>query len=124
MWYNANGYTGVNASGQWFDCQQDNGDNAIVADTWTQVTMVFSGTGFKVYYDGQEKFSDTNNAKWSSSGTIDYGNVLTYMSSCENMYFGYGSFWGAANAYISDLVVFPRALSASEVTYLYAGTKK
>ena len=124
MWYNANGYVGVNASGQWFDCQQDNGDNAIAADTWTQVTMVFSGTGFKVYYDGQEKFSDTNNAKWSSSGTIDYGNVLTYMSSCENMYFGYGSFWGAANAYISDLVVFPRALSASEVTYLYAGTKK
>ena len=124
MWYNANGYVGVNASGQWFDCQQDNGDNAIAADTWTQVTMVFSGTGFKVYYDGQEKFSDTNNAKWSSSGTIDYGNVLTYMSSCENMYFGHGSFWGAANAYISDLVVFPRALSASEVTYLYAGTKK
>ena len=123
MWFNGNGYFGFNASGQWFDCQNDNGDNAITADKWTHVAISITKSGFKVYYDGAEKFSENNNAKWAASGTIDYGVVLDYMAACENMFFGHGSFWGAANAFISDFMVFPRALNATQISGIYTGTK-
>ena len=124
MWFNENGYLGFNAAGQWFDCQQDNGDNALPAEQWTHVAMVFTTSGFRVYYNGVEKFSDASNAKWASSGAIDYTVLLNYMSNSPSMQFGYGSFWGASGAYVSDLFVCPAALTGTEVTSLYAGSKK
>ena len=124
MWFNENGYLGFNAAGQWFDCQQDNGDNALAAEQWTHVAMVFTTTGFRVYYNGVEKFSDANNAKWASSGAIDYTTVLNYMANSPSMQFGYGSFWGASGAYVSDLFIYPAAMTGAEVSSIYAGTKK
>ena len=86
--------------------------------------MVFTTTGFRVYYNGVEKFSDANNAKWASSGAIDYTTVLNYMANSPSMQFGYGSFWGASGAYVSDLFIYPAAMTGAEVSSIYAGTKK
>jgi hypothetical protein len=40
------------------------------------------------------------------------------------MQFGYGSFWGASGAYVSDLFIYPAAMTGAEVSSIYAGTKK
>lgn len=119
FWFNGNGYLGFNDGvGMWFDCHNNNADNALVANTWTFVSIVVKNDGFTVYYDGTEKFSSASNAAWNSSGDIDYSKMLTFLSTCSKASLGYGSFWGSANSYVSDLSFLSHAASAAEVSYL------
>ncbi len=124
FWFNGNGYLGFNngTGGMWFDCQNGNDANALPADTWTQVTIVFSSSGFTVYYNGDEQFSNTKYGAWNESGTIDYSKVLNFLSSCQKMNLGYGSFWGAANTFVSDVFVYGSTMTAEQVKLNYRGT--
>ncbi len=118
FWFNGNGYLGFNGSGQWFDCHNDNSDNALVADTWTHVALVFTPTGFSVYYDGKEKFSDQSNAKWASSGDIDYTKVLDFLKTHETVCLGKGGFWGSADSYVSDVMYFSCPVTEEDLEYI------
>ena len=52
LWFNAIGYLGYNGAGGWFDCQNNNADNALTAGVWTLVTLNFMPDKFEAYYNG------------------------------------------------------------------------
>ncbi len=124
LWFNGNGYLGVNANDQWIDIQNNNNTNELPADTWTQVTIVFISSGITVYYNGVEKFTESSNGAVASSGPINYSTILNYIQSAANISFGYGSFWGCANAYVSNCFVYGSAMTAEQVMQNYWNTVK
>lgn len=124
FWFNAGSYLGYNGTGGWFDCQQDDPTNALPVDTWTMVTICVTPTGFTVYYDGEEKFSLEDNAKYNSGGFTDFQNVINLFTSSNLFYLGYETFWRAAPALVDDLFLINRPLTTTEVKNLYADTKK
>ena len=124
LWFNGNGYLGVNANDQWIDIQNNNNTNELPADTWTQVTIVFTSSGITVYYNGVEKFTESSNGAVASSGPINYSTILNYIQSAANISFGYGSFWGCANAYVSNCFVYGSAMTAEQVMQNYWNTVK
>ena len=124
LWLNGNGYLGVNANDQRIDIQNNNNTNELPADTWTQVTIVFISSGITVYYNGVEKFTESSNGAVASSGPINYSTILNYIQSAANISFGYGSFWGCANAYVSNCFVYGSAMTAEQVMQNYWNTVK
>lgn len=124
FWFNASGYLGYNGTGGWFDCQQDDETNALTVNDWTMVSINIETSGFTVYYNGEEKFSLENNAKYNSSGITDFQSVIDLFTGADKFYFGYETFWKAAPALIDDLFLISRSLTVSEIKNLYADTKK
>ena len=125
FWFNANGYLGYNdGTGNWFDCQQGNADNALPTDEWTCVTINLYAEGFDVYYNGELKFSNESNAAYNSSGMTDYSLVTSTLASVDNFYFGYGSFWSASPVILDDVYICAAPMSATKAAAFYNATKK
>ena len=124
FWFNAIGYLGYNGAGGWFDCQNNNADNALTAGKWTFVTINISTDGFEVYYDGKLKFDKDNNGAFASGDFTGYNNVLNLFTSASNFYLGYETWWKAAPALVDDMFFVTRPLTEKEILNLYADTKK
>lgn len=133
LYFAPNAYLGFNATGGIFDVNLPDTNRggvvtgAISPNTWVLTTIVLSGTGFEIYLNGELKYNQDNPNNWIgdlTASTFDYGHVMNLIRSCEKFYLGYGSWWGPPNIYISDLSIFNRALTASEVVELYEITKK
>ena len=126
LYLTGNNYLGYN-SGGWIDYNHPNSvtTNDITFGIWNFITITISSTqGAKVYVNGVEKpFQSTN----SGDNTLDYNALMikynalmiNFIKNCPNMYFGYGSWWGSANAQYDELQVYKRALTDTDIKALY-----
>lgn len=124
LYMTGNNYVGynhdVNSNGEWIDNNFPNSftSNDITYGKWNFITVSFSRTeGVKVYVDGVLKpFAVT--AKGSES--FDFNNLMVELiKNCPDFYFGYGSWWGSANALFDELLFYNRPLTATDAKALY-----
>ncbi len=127
LYMTGNTYVGYNNNtGNWIDLNHPSSVTTgnLTAGRWTLVTMTVSRTeGVKLYIDGSQK--NIGSVAGSQGGNsiadkvgFDYGEIVDFVASCPNMYLGYGSFWGSAEASFDDLLVFDRVLSRTDVRAL------
>jgi len=111
-----NAYVGFNnGSGTYFDINHPNSGATgyLPAGKWVHLVVTLTSTGVIVYVDGAKK------AQKAFGGSSAYSSVLTFLrSTAAYMQLGTGSFWGSADCYIDDLLVYSRALSAADVNLL------
>lgn len=126
FWINSIAYVGYNGAGGWFDCHNNNNTHELPAGKWTMLTLVMTVDEFTVYYNGEVKFTNTNNGGYATGEGFagDYQVVMDLFTSAIYFYFGYETFWRAAPALIDDLFLISRPISASEVKFLYQDTQK
>lgn len=123
LYMTGNSYIGYNdGAGNYFDINYPNTSicNYIPVGQWTLVTLTFSVTsGFKLYVNGAWK---TNMNFASSAGNkatdFEYESVVSFLKTAPYLYMGYGSFWGSAEVYMDDLMVYDRMLSSTDVRAL------
>ena len=123
FWFNAIGYLGYNGTGGYFDCQNNNAENALEVGVWTFVTINITNSGFEVYYNGELKFDLDNNAAYGADLT-DFSNVVNMFTSANDFYLGYETWWKAAPALVDDIFLISRPITEDEVKNLYADTNK
>ncbi|GAO29066.1 LamG-like jellyroll fold domain-containing protein [Geofilum rubicundum] len=123
FWFNAIGYLGYNGTGGWFDCHNNNAENALVVDEWTLVTINVTNTGFEVYYNGEFKFDNESNAGYAGD-LSDFSHVVNMFTSANDFYLGYESWWRAAPALVDDIYLNGSPLTAEQAAALYNATKK
>lgn len=127
LYITGNTYVGYNNNkGNWIDLNHGNtATNNIAVGQWTLLTLTVSRTeGPKLYLDGKPKAFATVNGKYNGTtvsqlGQFGFAEVVNFARSTANMYIGYGSFWGSADASFDDLRVYDRVLSADDVAALY-----
>ena len=49
--------------------------------------------------------------------------MLKMIASADKFYLGYGSFWGSSPAYMDNVKIYSRALSAADIGTLYKAEK-
>ena len=123
FWFNAIGYLGFNGPAGWFDCHNNNADNALEVGAWTFVTINMMSDGFEVYYNGELKFTNDNNAAYGGDMT-NYGIVVDVFTSANDFYLGNETWWKAAPSLVDDIFLVTRPLTEKEVKSLYADTQK
>lgn len=130
LFFGNNAYLGFN-NGIYFDINRPDLaiTNAISADTWKMVTVTVHKTGFAIYIDGVLKYDQTNTVAWAcdsgvNSDGYDYNLALNTVREADYFYLNHGAFWNFVDTKFSDLSIFNRALTASEVVELYEITKK
>ena len=123
-----NTYIGYNSmSGNWIDL---NHSSAVTTknlnfDTWNFITITLSRKdGFTIYVDGTQKAISTcngeiNGTTITSAQAYDYNLITDHIQQSSDMYLGFGSFWGSANALFDELLVYNRPLTAEEAQTLY-----
>ncbi len=114
LFMTGNAYIGFNNGSTWFDINHPNNGatNYLPTDKWAFVTVTITSSGVSLYVDGVKK------AQKSFGGSAAYSAVLSFLRSASYMQLGTGSFWGSADCYIDDLLVYKRALSAQDVKLL------
>ncbi|MCA1745384.1 MAG: LamG domain-containing protein [Bacteroidales bacterium] len=123
FWFNAIGYLGYNGTGGYFDCHNNNAENALVVGEWTFVTINVTNSGFQVYYNGELKFDHENNAAYAGDLT-DFSIVVNMFTSANDFFLGYETWWKAAPALVDDMFFVTRPITEQEVKDLYADTQK
>ena len=124
-----NAYLGFNGTGGFFDCNwPDNVTNAVAVGAWNMVTVTLDINGFGIYVNGTKLYDKTNQVAWAAGGTaaadFDYTRVINLLKSAPNFYFGYGSWWGSADLYLDNLMIYNRALADKEISDLYEANKQ
>lgn len=116
LYMTGNAYVGFNnGKGVWFDVNHPNNAGStgyLPADKWAFLTATMTSTGIVIYVDGVRK------AQKSFAGSAAYSTALTFLRSADVMQLGTGSFWGSADCFIDDLLVYKRALTADDVKLL------
>ncbi|MBR6286986.1 MAG: family 43 glycosylhydrolase [Bacteroidaceae bacterium] len=118
-----NAYFGYNDnSGHWFDINYPStAYSDIPTGRWAFVTLTATADGPRLFVDGVERpFHSWNANDGTASSAFDYASMVSAVTSYAYLYIGAGSWWGSAPAYVSDLAVYSRALSTSDVAYLYS----
>ncbi|SCD50642.1 intein C-terminal splicing region [Streptomyces sp. TverLS-915] len=98
------------ASGVTFPSAYGSTSTKPTTGTWTHLVGVYdsSDSGIKLYVNGSLAGSGTNTSAWSASGPLTIGRALYAGNSTDQLP---GS--------VANVQVYPRTLSASEVTSLY-----
>ena len=122
-----NTYVGFNnGSGNWLDINHpgsvDTGN--LPPQQWHLATLTIARTGIALYVDGKPKafsaWNGTYNGNSINSSTgFDYGLIVGLLTTSTEFYLGRGSFWGSADAFIDDLVIYNRPLTPEEAEALY-----
>ncbi len=124
LYMTGNLYVGYNNNaGNWIDLNHPSSVTTgyVTPGTWALVTMTVSRTdGVKLYVDGSQKTISVaagaqNGTDITSRTAFDYNEIVDFVTTCPNMYIGYGSFWGSAEASFDDLMVFDRVLTRTDV---------
>ncbi len=124
LYTTGNLYVGYNNNaGNWIDLNHPSSvaTGYVTPGKWVLVTMTVSRTeGVKLYVDGVQKNISVaagaqNGTDIGSAAAFDYNEVVDFAAACPNMYIGYGSFWGSADASFDDLLVFDRVLTRTDV---------
>lgn len=124
LYITGNAYVGYNNNaGDWLDINHPDTITTgyIPTGRWALVTLTLSRTaGLQVYVDGTLKTAAIANGSQNGNAItaknqFDYNEVVDFVTRCPNMYLGYGSFWGSADASFDDLLVYDRVLSRTDV---------
>ena len=124
LYMTGNTYVGYNSNaGNWIDLNHPSSVTTgnLTAGRWALVTMTVSRTdGVKLYIDGAQKTFDSVAGSQAGSDItkqtqFDSNELVDFVAACPYMYFGYGSFWGSAEASFDDLLVYDRVLSRTDV---------
>lgn len=124
LFLTGNNYMGYNDNAsEWFDINHPvNGTYTdIPVGTWTLVTVtVGPDGGVRTYINGTSKVAHAISA---SSGVtkvkeLPIANVVAKVASMRYFYLGLGSFWGSADCYFDDVMIYNREMSASDVRAL------
>lgn len=129
LYMTGNAYYGYNNNkGNWIDINHPTAieTNYLPTGKWVQITVTLSRTnGITLYVDGARKLSSAYKYAGSQNGkdiatrnAFDYNEIVDFIKQCPDLYFGYGSFWGSANICYDDLLIYDRALSATEILTL------
>ncbi len=126
LYLTGNSYVGFNNGTDWFDINHPDDviSNHIPVGQWCLVTLTVSRTdGCVIYVDGNRVRDAVY--RGSRGGTsvanakdFDYNLVMDFIQSCPRFYLGYGSFWGSADVRVDDLILYGRALEATDVRAL------
>lgn len=124
LFFTGNSYLGFNDNeGNWFDV--NNPERKIINrinENWQLVTVTFSKeNGYNIYRDGSVyifTYLDYNGS--TTFDAFDKDKVLNFIKTAQYFYLGSGSFWGSAEAYFDDLMIYNRELSSAEVRALYS----
>ena len=125
LYFTGNSYIGYNDNnGNWFDVNHP--DTKVVtrikAGEWHLVTFTFSTeNGYMLYLDGSKYLGI--NLKYTGSvseSEFDWSLVTNFVTQARYFYLGLGSFWGSAEAYFDDLMIYNRELSSDDVSSLYS----
>lgn len=124
LYMTGNCYLGFNDNaGNWFDVNHPDKKTMtqLGTDKWHLLTLTYSlDSGYKIYVDGNAISASSNS--WAGSATateFDRSLVVDFVKSATYLYLGMGSFWGSADAYFDDLMVYSRELEAADVKGLY-----
>lgn len=123
LFFTGNSYLGFNDNeGNWFDINHPERKiiNKLDAN-WQLVTVTFSKeNGYNIYRNGSMyifSYLDYNGS--TDFASFDKDKVLNFIKTAQYFYLGNGSFWGSAEAYFDDLMIYNRELSSTEVRALY-----
>lgn len=120
LFLTGNSYVGFNNNdGNWFDVNHPDTKtvNRIAVGEWHLVTFTYSkANGYMLYLDGT-KYTNTNLAYTGSETAANFNRdlVLNHVATTKYFYLGLGSFWGSADAYFDDLMIYNRELTADDV---------
>lgn len=123
LYFTGNSYIGFNDdAGNWFDVNHPDTKtvNRISVGEWHLVTFTYSQeNGYALYLDGS-KYSSSQLSYTGSVSAADFDRslVLDFVKSAKYFYLGLGSFWGSAESYFDDLMIYNRELSADDVAGL------
>lgn len=130
MFITGNSYLGFNDNaGNWFDVNHPTNEQAsksinkkIATDAWTLLTLTYSKTaGYTLYANGIQYVSTelAYTGSVATASAFDHSKVMDFVTSSDYFFLGSGSFWGSAPAKFDDLMIYNRALTASDVSGLY-----
>ncbi len=118
-----NSYLGYNDSADtWFDINYPTYTYSdIPVGSWALVTVtVGPENGVCIYVDGQAKNIHSVSASNGASKVEDLqiSELLASVTDMTFFFIGNGSFWGSADYYIDDLMIYDRELSSDDVSAL------
>jgi len=124
LFFTPNTYLGFNGTGGWFDCNHgDTATNAISANKWHLVTVSMGSSNFSICIDGVKRYDKNTANTWNSFESKTYDDMgrslLNLLSSAQDFYLGYGSFWGSADVLMDSLRIYSRALTEADIAQLY-----
>ena len=121
------GYNGtVGGTWQWFDCNKaEKPVNNIPVNSWHYVTVSVGKANFGIYVDGKLVVNKTKYTLFDSNDSYASlaSNMLKMIASADKFYLGYGSFWGSSPAYMDNVKIYSRPLSAADIGTLYKAEK-
>jgi arabinan endo-1,5-alpha-L-arabinosidase len=117
-----NSYIGYNGSAGWFDINHPDTVTYydIPLNEWSMVTMTAAASGVTFYVNGYPHPAKQWNSSTGTEKDFNYTGMLSDISTYPYMYLGTGSWWGSSECYLSDLRVFDRSLSESDIQALKA----
>lgn len=126
LYLTGNSYVGFNNGTDWFDINHPGSiiSERIPIGKWSLVTLTVSRTeGCCIYVNGSrirdvEYVGYCNGSDITDAKDFDYNKVMDFIQSCPNFYLGYGSFWGSVDVRMDDLILYNRALEATDVRAL------
>ena len=122
------GYNGTVGTNKWFDCNHPNTVTDLIKEKeWHHVTVSLGKDDFGIYIDGKLVSDKTNNVTYNSLDDMAYeeiaADMLKVISSSDNFYLGYGSWWGSAPVLMDNVKIYDRELSAADAGALYNAEK-
>ena len=126
LYLTGNSYVGFNNGKDWFDINHPGSiiSEHIPVGKWCLVTITISRSqGCTIYVNGSkirdvEYIGNCNGINITDTKDFDYNRVIDFIQSCPNFYLGYGSFWGSVDVRMDDLILYNRALEATDVRAL------
>ena len=124
LFLTGNNYLGYNDNaGTYFDVNHpESGEyDDIPVGKWTLVTITIgAANGVRIYINGTNKNAHqvAGSTGATTTKSLPVSDVLTKVTSMNYFFLGQGSFWGSADCYIDDLMIYNRELSAADVRAL------
>lgn len=134
LFLTGNSYLGfADTEGNWFDVNYPEQNDAHPSGKWKAVSKMGVGewhlvtftyskeSGYMLYLDGTSYLSSQLVYAGSAATAADFDRnlVLSHVTTAQYFFLGLGSFWGSAEADFDDLMIYNRALSATDVKGLY-----
>lgn len=96
MYFSNGSYWGYNATGGWFDANLVNygvGTNFIGSNTWKNVKLQFSSTGYAMYVDNVLAFNQSSTGVTINGNLTDYTKPISFLQNAASFVIGTGSWW-------------------------------
>lgn len=126
LYFTGNAYFGFNDGQNWLDINHPSSvtSDLIPVGKWTHVAVTVSKeSGVTIYIDGVRMRSMTyagvsHGSEITSQVGFDYALLVDFIRNCPQFYLGYGSFWGSVDVKVDDVMLYNRALPASDIRAL------